>query len=156
MEFFNEDELKKKIDEYYNQGIKTLYGFIEIEEYISIRVIFIIAHLTSVWFGEQFFSNFGYLLFTEIYLVGFIQVFGAVIFLGLSITLNKYMPYHQLLVLSSSILFLIGGYRILVYFPKIDVLYYMFVCAFITVISYLGIWALKHMFPKLKINKKID
>lgn len=156
MNFLNEEEFKTLIDEYYQQGIKVLYNIIEIEEYVSIRLIFIIAHLTSVWFSKELFSSLGNWLFQEIYLVGAIQFLGGTVFIALAILTQKHMPYHQLQVLTASWLFVKGVYRILVYFPKIHIFYYILVCGFVSGISYLGIHALKKWVPKLNLKKKED
>ncbi len=153
VEMLDEKRIKERIDEFYKTSLKFLYLLMDIKEYATIRILFVLAHMTSVIFGILFFGALGKYYFKEIYIIGIVQCFGAMIFMTISVIFKGVVPFHQLQLLSSTSLLAFGGYRVLVYFPRIDVFYYMIVCGVFTAFSYIGIYLMKKLFPKLDIEK---
>lgn len=143
---------QKWIDEVYESSMKSTYSMIDGFEYAAIRLIFIVLHLTSIGFNARFFNGIGTFKFTDKWVLGGVQVFGALLNLGLSIVFKNNKPYKQLFFLTTSYLFVYGGFRVLYYFPEINFYYYMCACLFFSGLSFLAISVMKHTYSKLEVH----
>lgn len=159
------------IDTFYKDGMQFVYDVINGLEYAGIRTQFVILHVTSVVFNWRFFGNLGvaYLCWlydmkvqdidyndTVFFIIGLFQVSGAVINWMFAMLSKKKKPYRQLFFVNTSSLFVWGGYRVIKNFPEISIWYYVSICLFISGISYLAIYLMLWMYPKLDVDTAIE
>lgn len=117
------DRLREDLQNGFEDATRSIYRIIDLFEFISLRLIFWILHITSVYFNVKLFNNIAFIYYGEDFdkfIMGLCQLVGFAINMSLSHMSGKKQPYHQIFFATSSMLFTFGGFIVITNLPDIN------------------------------------